>query len=602
MPGGARRMALALALLAAPSAALMLSQQASRGLEDHRADLRLDHGLATARDSLRLDLRVEWRAGFRDYNRDSRRLYEQARLDGTRRLEGPWRLRWGARQSVFNERRSLRETLASALELGLRRTGPLDLELLGGWLHERRQTGYDGGPRLRAGLAARGDEAGWQWAARGSATTERPGRRHNGLLDASLDALWQGPEGSRDQLVLRARDQGEDAFPDPRREDLERRSARDLTLDNHFQGTLGRQGRLRVDLGGWSREQDRRPRGAEDAAASRGSTRDRGLELKVDPRLELGAWSAALGLAFRRQELDARYGAATPLNRTLSAIALNRLAGELLWRPGGDSVLARAATELRRCDTDFDGLARDPDYLDQARRKGVLRWSRALRPGARLYAEGGLTLGAERHLQASRSRGNFLGRTWRAAAGHRLGLGVWALAGDGALVADYRLYDFDDPLEPRSWIQRRLQWEERWRRELIALPWRAAAEGRGRWMEEDGGSFVKEGALERISDSAREWQLEAALELRPAGGWRLRPGWGWLERRDWRWESAASGRRREPARELRRQGPLCTVARQGQRGSLLLDLRWEWVRDGAPARELRRRNVWARLELDLRLP
>ena len=605
----ARRTACACCLLLAltlPARGLDLRQQAQRGLEDHKALFVLGHTLAGPRDSLSLDLRAEWRAGFRDYNRDSRRLYEQARLDGTRRLPGPWRLRWGAGQSVFNERRSLRETLGSSLDLGLRRAGPLDVEVLGGWRQDRRQTGYDSGPRLRLGLTTRGVESDWQWGARGSWLAEQPGARRNVLALAALDAAWKGPESSRDDLSLSVKDQREDAFPDPLREDLERRRGLDLALENRFQGRLGRRGHLRADLSGWLRDQDRRPRGSSDSlGGTRGSALDRGLELRTDQRLRLGTVETWLGLTLRRQLQDARYGALAHLSRTLSTIALNRLEGGLLWRPQDDSLSARAAVELRRCDTDFEGpVRRDPDYMDQARREGRLRWSRSWPEGARLSLEGGVVLQAERHLQASRSRSNYLSRTWRTAAGHRLGLGGWGLAGGGALVADYRLYDFDDPGQPRSWIQRRLQWEERARRPLEGLlpsTWALAGELRGRWMEEDGGSFVRREGLERISDSAREWQLESGLEAR-RGPWTLRPGWSWLERRDWRWSSPAGRLQRDLVRELRRQGPLWALSRASRRGALRLDLQWEWTRDQGRAEAVKRRSLRGRLEWSLRLP
>jgi len=598
LPRLLRRVAACL-LLAPVLPALEVEHQAWRGLEDHRARLVLGGSQAGTRDSLRLDLRVEWRAGFRDHNRDSRRLWEALDLDGTRRLEGPWRLRWTGRQTIFNERRSLRETLGSSLDLGLRRAGPLAAEALAGWMQDRRQTGYDHGPRWRLEAGASGREADLDWAGRGQWREERPGRRRNRRLEAGVSTHWQAAAETRNETRLTLRDQREDAFPDPRREDLERRRGRDLELRNRYRRQLGAPGELSVEFTAWNRGQDRRPRDAADSlAASRGSLLDRGLDLRLNLEQRRGRLTGGLAAVLLRQRQDAEYGPLDRTSRTLSAIARHRLDARLLWQPGGDSLSARVAAELRRRDTDFTGpVRRDPDDMDQGRRELRLRWSRAPAPGARWAVEGGLDLDLERHVQASRSRANYLNRTWRAATDHLLGLGAWRVAGGGSLVADYRLYDFEDPERPRSWIQRRLQLSERLRRPLGGgTDWRWAGEGNARWMEEDGGSFLKSDGRERISDSAREWQAGLVLEARRAA-WTLRPGWDWSERRDPRWDASAGRRQAELARLLRRQGPLLSVARLTATGALRLQVRWEWVRDaGAAGPPDRRRNLWGRLD------
>jgi hypothetical protein len=327
---------------------------------------------------------------------------------------------------------------------------------------------------------------------------------------------------------------------------------------------------------------------------------DRGLELRTEPSLTQGGLESSIAYTFQRQQQDTEYGPLSRLSRTLSDIALNRLEARLLWSPAADSLLARGAVELRRRDTDFTGpVRRDPDYMDQARREGHLRWSHALGGGSLVALEGGLTLAIERHQQSSRSRANYLNRTWRSAAEHRLALGDWRLAGRGVLVADYRLYDFDDPLQPRSWIQRRLLLTERARHPLPVPDrldgWRLAGELGGRWMEEDGGSFLRQDGRERLSDSAQEWQAGGALEGR-RGRWTLKPGWDWVERRDWRWSAAEGRRTSHLVRHLRRQGPLLAVQRVAPGGRLALNLQWEWVRDGAGETVRSRRNVWGRLD------
>ena len=578
--------------------AFQLQQQAERGLEDQSARLQAQHIAQNPRDSLIVELRAEWRGGFRDYNRDSRRLLGQFLLDGTHRWEGPWRARWVARQSLFNERRSLRETLGSSLDAGLRWAGPLDVELLGGWMQDRRQTGSDNGPRLRVGLAAQAREAGWELVSRGSWRAEQPGRRHNALTEGDLRARWRGPEEQRDDLRFSLKQQREDAFPDPLREALERRRTLQLRLENRFQSKLGPRGSFQADVAGWQEKQDRRPlTGADSLTSTQGSSLDRGLELRTEPVQRLGSWEAGLAFTYRRQAQEAEYGSVGRLSRTLSSISLNRLEGRLLWRPGADSLLALGTLELRRRDSDFSGpVRRDPDYMDQARRDARLRWSHARRPGARLGLELGLTLNAERHQQSSRSGSNFLNRTWRAGTDHRTGLGPVQAVGGGVVVADYRLYDFDDVDDPRSWIQRRLQWEERlrheWRHSRGA--WRLAWEGGGRWMEEDGGSFGRRDGRQRISDSAREWELRTLLEGR-RGAWTLRPGWSWQSRRDWRWSELSGSRERRQVRHLLRQGPLLSLRAQGRRQQLELDMQWEDVRDQGTAEARRRHSLRAKL-------
>lgn len=583
--------------------ALQIQQQAERGLEDHSARLQLAQAVAGPRDSLNLQLKAEWRAGFRDYNRDSRRWLEQLLLDGTRRLEGPLRLRWVARQSLFNERRSLRETLASSLEGGVRWAGPLDLELLAGWMQDRRQTGYDQGPRARLALVSRQREGGWELAGRAEGQVERPGQRRNNLLGGVLDASWRGPEEQRDELSLTLRQQREDAFPNPLREALERRSSLQARVGNRFRGRWGAHGTFQADISGWQESQDRRPLDGQDSlGATQGSSLDRGLELRAEPSRNLGSLEGALAFVFRRQAQEAEYGQVGRVSRTLSTIALNRLEGRLLWRPGPDSLLAQGAVELRRRDSDFSGpVRRDPDYMDQTRRDLRLRWSHGWRPGARLGLEAGLTVGAERHLQASRSGSNYLNRTWRAGADHRAGLGGFQAVGLGLLVADYRLYDFEDSTDPRSWIQRRLQWVERLRRPLGSGPasWRLAWEGRARWMEEDGGSFQRGEGRQRISDSAREWELGTLLEGRRAP-WILRPGWSWQHRLDWRWGGLDGSRERSLARHLVRQGPQLSLERESRRNRLALDLQWENVRDQGTQNTARRRSLRAKLDWHLR--
>jgi|GEM_PF-3531970 len=591
---------LTLHLLLAPldAAALELRQEVLRGLEDHSARLDAAHSLWVGRDSLRLELRTEWRGGFRDYNRDSRRLFALSQLDGTHRLDGPWRLRWRTRHSLFNERRSLRETLGQVVEGGVRHAGRVDGEVLAGWMQDRRQRGQDQGPRLNMGLGVGGLAGGVHLDGRGEVALEEPGARRNARQEARLNAAWQGPEDTRNNARLLVRKQREDAFPDPLQEKLERRSGLDLELENHYRGRLAPGALVLADVQAWNRRQDRRPRAGEDSTATRGSFVDRGLEFRLEPTLELGSWRLQTAMVFLRQAQEAEYGAIGLISGTRSAIGRQRLQGRVIWLPARDSLTAFAATELRRRDTDFEGASpRDPDDMDQARREGLLRWSRAFAGPSRVALEGGITLAAERHVQASRSRANHLGRTWRAAADHQLGLGAWRLAGRSQVVADYRLYDFDDAEQPRSWIQRRLQVQERARRPILdpGGRWRWTVEARGRWMEEDGGTFLRLDGRERMSDAAREWQVGLGLEARHRP-WSLLPGWDWLERRDWDWSAAGGERSRELVRRQRRQGPLLALRRQSATGDLRVDLKWEWMRDENSGLSRTRRNVWARLE------
>jgi hypothetical protein len=585
-------------LLSTPAWPLEFRQDGMRGLEDHSARLLASHSVAQGKDSLRLEVKAEWRAGFRAYNRDSRRLFEQTLLDGTHRLDGPWRLRWKARQSLFNERRSLRETLGQSLEAGIRHAGFVEAEVLAGWMQDRRQSGQDQGLRVGASLGMAGTSGTLRLDGRGSAVLEEPGDRRNQRQEAVVNAHWKGPEETRNSTRLALRRSREDAFPDPLVEKLERRGSLDLEVENLYQGRLAKGALMSARVQAWSRRQDRDPRDEEDSSATHASYLDRGLELQLEPFLSAGAWRLKGGLLFLRQAQETQAGTMTAAGGSRSAIARQRLHAQLLWLPGSDSLGLFSATELRRRDTDFMGLLpRDPDDMDQARREGLLRWSHVLGTGARLSLECGLQLSAERHVQASRSQANHQGRTWRAAAGHRMRLGAWLLAGSGQVVADYRLYDFDSADEPRSWIQRRLQVQEKARREL-ALPrsrWRWTLETRGRWMEEDGGSYLKADGLERLSDSAREWQTGVSLEAR-RGSWALTPGWDWLDRRDWDWSAASGQRRSTLVRWQRRQGPLLQVHRATATGSLHLDLKWEWVGERLSSSPRPRRNLWARLE------
>lgn len=602
--GGPFRIAwlILLGLLANHGRAMDLHQIVSRGLEDHNSRLLAGHSLVHLRDSLRLELKAEWRGGFRDYNKDNRRFLEQGLLDGTRRLEGPWRLRWRARQSLFNERRSLRETLGQALEAGLRHAGRLDAELLGGWMQDRRQTGQDQGLRVNARVGVTERAGSLALEGHGEAALETPGQRRNQRESAVLDAHWTGPDLTRNSTHLFLRRVREDAFPDPLAEKLERRRSLDLEVGNHYTGRLTRVARVVAHVQAWTRRQERDPHAADDSVATRGSHVDRGVEFQLEPRVSVGRWRLDSVLLFLRQAQETQSGTLAASSGSRSAIARQRLQGQLQWLPGADSLGLVLATELRRRDTDFLGpTPRDPDDMDQARREGVLRWSHALGMGSRLALECGLQLAAERHVQASRSGANHMGRTWRAATSHRLGLGAWQWAGSGQVVADYRSYDFDDPEDPRSWIQRRLQLQEKARRPLSpgASPWRWTVETRAKWMEEDGGSFLKADGRERLSDSAREWQTGLSLELRHRG-WMLTPGWDWLERRDWDWTISNGHRRSTLARWQRRQGPILQVDHTAGRGALRLDLKWEWVGERLDSPSRLRRNLWARLEWNLR--
>jgi hypothetical protein len=594
-----RVLALCGALFAFPLSALEVRQEAQRGLEDHQASLRYSHQTGTPRDSLALDGRVEWRAGFRDYNRDSRRLLEQLNLSGSRGLCAPLRLRWAAGHSLFNERRSLRETLASTLDAGLGWKGPLNVDVLAGWRQDRRQTGFDQGPRASLTAALRRQLADWELDTRGALQLERPGRRDNQQAQLGLAARWAGPDRQRDELVLDLRRRREDSFPDPLGEVLERRRSTQLRLDNRFRMGAAGVSRLAVDVAAWHDGQRRAPRAARDSVGSgRGGSLDRGLEVAVEPTGRRGAWEATLRAVWRRQAQEAEYTVGERDARTLSAISLNRLEGRLLWNPATDSLSARAAMELRRRDSEFSGpLRRDPDHMDQTRRELLLRGSRGWRPGARLGVEAGVVLGVERHLQASRSSSNYLGRTWRAGTDHRLARGPWRWTGGGRVVADYRLYDFDDPDEPRSWIQRRLSWTEAGRRDLGgAWRWQWAWEGSGRWMEEDGGNYDRTRGLQRISESAREWELGTLVEAR-RGGWMLRPGWNWLVRQDWRWSTGqVGGRERQGVRWLERQGPRLVLDGRTSRQGLRLEVAWEESRDRGSGDELRRRELRAQAE------
>lgn len=594
-----RWLAWVLALGVLPASALEIRQEAQRGLEDHQAALRYSHQTGDKRDSLALEGRLEWRAGFREYNRDSRRLLEQLHLTGSRRLGEPLRLRWAAGHSLFNERRSLRETLASTLDAGLGWTGPLRLDLLAGWRRDRRQAGFDQGPRGSLSASLRQRFLDWELDTRAGLRLERPGRRDNQQGELGLAARWTGPERQRNELVVDLRRRREDSFPDPLRETLERRRTTQLRLDNRYRAGGPSASRLAVDVAAWHDGQRRSPRSQEDSLGTgSGGSLDRGLELVAEPVARRGGWEGALRAVWRRQAQEADYRVGGRDARTVSAIALNRLEGRLLWNPAADSLLLRGALELRRRDSEFSGpQRRDPDFMDQTRRELLLRGSRSWRPGARLGLEAGVVLGVERHLQASRSASNYLGRTWRAGTDHRLARGPWSWTGGGRVVADYRLYDFDDPEEPRSWVQRRLSWSEAGRRGLgRAAGWTWAWEGSGRWMEEDGGSYERAPRLQRISGSAREWELGTLVEAR-RGGWQLRPGWNWLVREDWSWGAGEDGgRQRRRVRWLERQGPRLALEGRGPSQRLALELGWELSRDQGAAGEVRRRELRARVE------
>lgn len=592
-PGRVLRLAgWTLLVAAAPLAAQgRLELGLQRGLEYHSGSLGLDLAAAADRDSLALRLDADGLSGFRAWNDATRRLTESLRLDGFHRLAEALSGRLRVEQSLYNEKRSLRETLQGAADAGLLWRGPLTASLLAGWMREQRQLGGDHGPRLELGLSGQTAPAGWRLDGEGLWRADNPGDRRNRELSLALDAVYDEGEAASNRFRLAVERGQEDFFPEPTLPAMERRGTQVYELSDRLRSRLATGVTLEAGLEGWSRRLGR------ERAAGDSRALDRGVRLELEGAVERGRHRGRLSFSLDRQQEENDYRSSSGRSETLSRIQVNRLEGDWLWKPAADSLLASARVELRRRDTDFDGaVRRDPDYLDQLAREGRLTFSRRLAAWARLALELSLKVEGERHLQASRSRANSVDRRWSAGARHALAPATGLrLKGRAQVQANYRLYDHDEAGLPRSWLQRRFSWEEGAGWDLpVAGEARWTLELDGGWILEDGGSFRREDGRELLSDSAEERRLGAGLLWR-RGGWRLRPGWSWTGRRDWAWSLESGERRAAQVRDLFRRGPTLQLERSGSKGTIAAQLLWERVDDGGlqGVRPVTR-NLWAK--------
>jgi hypothetical protein len=589
--GRGRGVALGALLLAATGAgaAGSLDLSLQRGLETHTGSVALELSRAGGDDSLHLQLHSEGLAGFRPWNRSSRRLTEALRLDAFHRLQGALSARVLARQSLYNEKRSLRETLAGSLDGGLHWQGPLQASLLAGWMREQRQRGGDHGPRLSALLSGALEPAHWRLEGEGLWRAENPGERRNREARFALAGRYDEADLASNQFRLLAEHRQEEFFPDPVRPELERRLSRSYELNERLTTRPATGLAVEAGLAGWSRLLDRHRSAGESRAL------DRGLRIELEGRLQVGALRGRLLFSLLRQQEESEQRGQVAISETRSRIQANRLESEWLWRPQDDSLRVFGRLELRRRDTEFEGGSlRDPDFLDQLGRELRLDYSRRLADWARLGLEFALSVEGERHLQASRSHANAIVRRWSAGSRHRLQpLEPLRLSGRAQALAIYRLFDHDEAGQPRSWLQRRFSWEEHLRWEVLRRgPGSWALEADGSWILEDGGRFRRTDGRELLSDSADERRINGGLAWR-TGPWQLRPGLSWTGRRDWSWSLEDGRRSSQLVRELFRRGPALLVERSGPRASARLTLLWERVDDGGEGRRPQfSRNLW----------
>lgn len=568
-----------------PTCALDLHQTAERGHEVHSGRILVSHLHQDDGDSLRLGLVADWRDGFRDYNRQDRRISQQLDMLLYHDLGPSLQLLGRIEEELYNEKRFQRESFDLAAESGIGWQGPLRVELLGGWTRYRRAERLEDGPRLRGGLGLQRSGPGWTLGTNADMLWEEPGSRRNREAQAGLEFTWRGDEETLDLLRLSYDLQQEDVVQDSRLATLERRRRQNVRVFNRFETPVPGLGRGVVEVDAWSRRQRRDPRSADSlSTTSSGDSRDLGIRLDASHRMDHGPLYHEVVFVLLRQNQQDAYGPHGRPSETNSQVLLNRLDLELGWNTGvfpTDTLRLRAKAELRGRDTEFEGaVARTDDFTDHALRDIEWSWTLPLRPGARLRAELGLLHQVERHLQAEYSRNNHLRRSWRAGFEHRLRLGRLLLTGESFLLADYRLYDYDSATQPRSWLQRRLRMREQpeW---LLDMP------GPGRWtvklplawVEEDGGSYLRDEGLERISNSARELRADPLL-VWIHRGLSIQPGFSWYMRRDYTWSAGSEGRIRTQSRALYRRGPRLVLhaSRGGHRFSL--DLLLAKVRDG----------------------
>jgi hypothetical protein len=599
IPPGSWRICLLLLLLGGlPATALVIRQDLNRGHEVHTGHWDVSHNHKIDTDSLLLLLSADWREGYRDYNAQDRRLSNQLELILYHGLSASTQLVGRVDEELYNERRFQRESFDLSAESGLAWRGPVKLELLGGWTRSRRGERLEDGPRLRAGLALQHSQSSWSLDAAADFLGEEPGERSNRDLGGRLSLDWLGDEETRNRLNVSYRQRQEDIAPDTRLAYMERRRMRELRLANRYETPVFGFGRSTVDVTAWTSRQQRDPgQAVEGVIQTLGDNRDLGLRLDLTHQAAWYRFMHRASLVFMRQNQEDAYGSVGSISETSSQVLLNRAELELGWMTGlmqADTLSLRGRAELRGRDTDFRGaLIRDPDYTDQALRDLQLSWALPLGSQLRLRAELGLMNQIERHLQAAYSRDNHLRRSWRAGLKHYLRRGALRLVGEGFLLADYRLYDFDHSFPPRSWLQRRLRMDE----ELsLELPRRTTLRLPASWVEEDGGSYSTDDGLERISDSARE------VRAHPQLGWRckllrLEAGYSWYSRRDYTWTAGSSGRVRERIRALYRRGPSLGIGYSGRHHRLRCEFLLEKVRDGGPAGLLHdRQELTGRIE------
>ncbi|MCB1048084.1 MAG: hypothetical protein KDC10_12870 [Calditrichaeota bacterium] len=608
-----------LLLLASPALARIpgLGARLERGLEYHTIalDSRLEQPFWA--DTLRLQLQLDVRQGFRQYNKESARL-QQSLVLGWERPAGDWSWLLEGRNSAFSETfqgdRERRRTLQGDLAAGLAHRWPLArVKALAGVGGDARRESTEGGPLFRFSGESRGEEGPFNWAGQSSGRLENLDRRRNRGADLSLDAHYGASPIARDDARLALQYQREDLYLDTESRQLERRTEVSTTFGNTLLSRPVDWSESRLETNVWRLRQDRLPweTPAEVTAALSQPTResrheDLGFEARFSQRAWWGPWEGRMGFSLRRQRQDSRYRSpGEALQTTLSRILSNRVDSGVSWQQGADSLGVGASLELRRRDTDQQRgeQVRDADYTDRLALDLLSGWRHELGPWARIWLSAGLARMGEQHLQASRSSANHENRRWLLEFRHQLApQGAWRLEGSARTLAAYRLFQYESVEDPRSTLQRRWILEET----LLSAPfpligrlsffpgWRERLRVRAGLVLEDGGRYLRQSHLELLSDSANERQLHLQWRMQRAG-LLLAPGLRWFSHRDYVWELDQGQRERLQRRDLFRRGPDLELEWMRQGLSSSLTLFGERVDDNAR----RDWNLWATLNLRL---
>ena len=605
-------------LLGAGSAAgrlPLLRAELDRGLEYHTFDIATRLAQPFWSDTLRLELGLDGRQGFRDWNRESGRLQQSMSL-GWERPSGNWSWLLEGRNRFFAETfqgdRDRRRTLQGDLAAGVAHRWPrARVHALAGVGADVRRESAEAGGLLRLGGESRGSEGLLGWQGKGSGTLENLDSRRNRGAALELAADYGQTTIARDEARLDLAYQREDLYLDPASLQLERRTESSTRLSNALVSRPVSWSESRLEADVWRIRQDRQPMlgpPGPTVSLSQPSRESRhedlGLDGRVSQRAWLGDWEGRLQFSLLRQRQDSRYRSpGEALQTTLSRIQSNRLEAGLSWRPGADSLGLESSLELRRRDTDQQRgeQARDADYTDRLHLDVTTTWRRHLAPGATIWLQAGLARLGERHLQAARSAGNHENRRWLLEFRHRLNpVGDWRLAGTARTLAAYRLFEYESIEEPRSTLQRRWVIEEHLTsgalRGLSRFAWihgwREELHLKAGLLLEDGGRYQRTEHLELLSDSADERTLHVQWRM-SRGGLELAPGLRWFSHRDHEWHLEEGERRRVLRRDLFRRGPEFQARWRSGGFTSSLSLYLEDVADG----NNRDGNLWANLQV-----